>query len=129
MPSLRSKLKIFLITAENWWKIEIKVFPYCAIWRLSYVSFQWFHATHRNYPKFWLMLPTNPHTHTTHARHPRYLTVSQNLCKTPIQCFNYNGNRPQLFPSKIFKIWENVLDDCFQSYFNRQITELERLAI
>ena len=26
------------------------------------------------------------------------------MCKTPIQRFNYNGNRPQLFPSKIFKI-------------------------
>ena len=31
MPSLPSKLKIFLIPAENCWKIEIKAFPHCAI--------------------------------------------------------------------------------------------------
>ena len=45
MSSLPSKLKEFLMLAENCWKIEIKVFLYCAIshenYSLSHIFFPW----------------------------------------------------------------------------------------
>ena len=42
MPSLPLEIKILLILAKNWWKIEIKTFPYFAISHKTRVCLRYF---------------------------------------------------------------------------------------